>query len=493
MDVSDMIEYNAGLLNPNDLANSYFCLSKNDPTAGFAYDASQVAGHTYPESSTDISGASPDAQRLQMHLRLASHLAKHLRQQLESEKGYTCTVGVSTNKLLSKLVGNVHKPDSQTTLLPPYTTDDDEFDNVASFLDGHEIGKIPGIGFKIAQKLRAHVLQRVPKIDAGLVYGGTKEVVLVGHVRRHPGIGPETLERILEGPGTPHGIGGKIWGLLNGCDDTEVGLAREVPKQISIEDSYTRLNTLGEVVKELRLLSESLLKRMHADLLEEEEDVETTEHVTATDKIGKRWVAYPKTIRLSTRPRLPQNPDGSRNRSFARISRSAPMPNFVFNLKESIELLSSRLVSESLIPLFRKLHPEKSGWNLSLVNIAATNMVDTASEKGGAGRDISKMFKRQDEVLKQWRVEEGNESAEMDEDGMEAYPSRQASAMRESSRGGSEDVPTPSQEDSVGNDGKWESEDEDAMNEGDTFMCEQCGAAMPIYAMAAHSRWHIQG
>lgn len=56
MDVSDIIEYNAGLLNPNDLANSYFCLSKNDPTAGFAYDASQVAGHTYPESSTDISG-----------------------------------------------------------------------------------------------------------------------------------------------------------------------------------------------------------------------------------------------------------------------------------------------------------------------------------------------------------------------------------------------------------------------------------------------------
>jgi len=56
MDVSDIVEYNLGLLNPNDLTNSYFCLSKNDPTAGFAYDASQVAGHTYPETSNDTSG-----------------------------------------------------------------------------------------------------------------------------------------------------------------------------------------------------------------------------------------------------------------------------------------------------------------------------------------------------------------------------------------------------------------------------------------------------
>jgi hypothetical protein len=49
MDVSDIIEYNVGLLNPNDLDNSWFCLKKDDPTAGFAYDASIVAGHTYPE------------------------------------------------------------------------------------------------------------------------------------------------------------------------------------------------------------------------------------------------------------------------------------------------------------------------------------------------------------------------------------------------------------------------------------------------------------
>lgn len=56
MDVSDIVEYNVGLLNQNDLSNSFFCLSKEDPTDGFAFDASQVAGSTYPEAPDDRSG-----------------------------------------------------------------------------------------------------------------------------------------------------------------------------------------------------------------------------------------------------------------------------------------------------------------------------------------------------------------------------------------------------------------------------------------------------
>lgn len=50
MDVSDIVQYNVHLLNPHDLSNSFFCLSKNDPTEGFAYDASKVAGCVYPTS-----------------------------------------------------------------------------------------------------------------------------------------------------------------------------------------------------------------------------------------------------------------------------------------------------------------------------------------------------------------------------------------------------------------------------------------------------------
>ncbi|CAO2650915.1 Nn.00g092120.m01.CDS01 [Neocucurbitaria sp. VM-36] len=501
MDVSDIIDFNIGLLNSNDLGNSFFCLSKNDPTVGFPFDATKVAGYTYPEAANktpDISSPDP----LHLRLLLGSHLVQHLRVKLELEKGYTATVGVSTNKLLAKLVGNP-KPNGQTTLLPPYLCEGDNEgpDNVTSFMDGHEVGKLPGIGFKIAQKLRAHVLQRPADFGVGLVYGGTRENVRVGDARNSPGMNLELLERILGGPGTPHDIGIRVWGLLNGCDDTPVSQAREVPKQISIEDSYMRLDTLNEVTKELRRLATSLLKRMHVDLVEDEDEdgdeAETEESLDiAVDRsmvISKRWIAHPKTIRLSTRPRPPQNPDGSRNRTFARISKSAPMPTFVFSLKDTMDAIAEKLVIETLIPLFRRLHPEKNGWNLSLVNVAATNMINAASERGGVGRDISKMFKRQDYVLKQWRVEEDQEPDEVDDDTSTTDEQSRHTTMPKlpDRRVGSEDAPTSSQMDDHILVDRWESEDE-VMADADAYRCNECGATMPSFAMGAHARWHLQ-
>jgi DNA polymerase iota len=56
LDVADIIEYNVGILNTNDLSNSFFNLSKTDPTVGFAFDANQVCGHRYPESINEILG-----------------------------------------------------------------------------------------------------------------------------------------------------------------------------------------------------------------------------------------------------------------------------------------------------------------------------------------------------------------------------------------------------------------------------------------------------
>ncbi|KAF2005287.1 DNA/RNA polymerase [Amniculicola lignicola CBS 123094] len=480
MDISDIVEHNVGLLNHQDLGNSYFCLSKDDPTVGFTFDASTVAGYGYPEASNDKQCLDAQQHALHLRLRLGSHLAQHLRRQLDTQMGYTCTVGVSTNKLLAKLAGNLHKPNAQTTLLPPYAYAGDtntDVDNVTSFIDAHEIRKIPGIGCKITEKLAAHVLGKTPEIETGLNYGATQEKITVGEARLHPGLSAEVLERVLGGPGTHRGIGHRIWDLLHGCDDTEVGQAREIPRQISIEDSYKRLDTIEKVVKELRMLSTSLIKRMHLDLLEDNDEEERNEQSNKdaqSSVVRKRWLAYPKTIRLSTRPRPGANPDISRNRSFARISRSTAMPSFVFSLKDSLEALTGRLVVETLVPLFRTLHPEKTGWNLSLVNVAATNMVDTASEgKGAVGRDISKMFRRQDDVLKQWRVEDVPDPVAQDE------PKR-----------GSEDFPTNSQQSREDDEMEWISDEE---NQGNAYRCEECGALMPVFAMVAHGRWHAHG
>lgn len=241
MDVTDMVQYNIDLLNHRTLTVSYFHLDRSDPALGFPFDASKVCGYTFPAvsaSSQDDCPSTTDSRDLLLRVRLGSHLAQYLRHQLEEQKGYTSTVGISTNKLVSKLVGNVNKPKGQTTLVPPYSPSHlNGPSNVIQFLDGHDIGKIPGIGFKMAQKIRDQVLQRPAAFSAGLMYGPTKENVTVKDVRTLEGIGPVMLDRLLAGPGTPRDLGERVWGLVNGVDDSEVATGKEVPHQISIVSS----------------------------------------------------------------------------------------------------------------------------------------------------------------------------------------------------------------------------------------------------------------
>ena len=248
MDVTDMVDYNMELLNRNDRSASFFHLDRNDPLVGFAFDASYVAGHVFP-TPTENAVSSPgcvsalpkhdDSSGLYLRLLLGSHLALYLRHQLEEQKGYSSTVGVSTNKLISKLVGNLHKPQGQTTLMPPYTSSEDQIESsVTKFIDDHGIGKIPGIGFKLAQKIRGHILGQPAVVGAGLIHGPAKDVISVKEVRLRAGMGPDLLDKILGGPGAPKGIGQRIWGLINGIDDSEVLKAKAVPQQISIVSPF---------------------------------------------------------------------------------------------------------------------------------------------------------------------------------------------------------------------------------------------------------------
>ena len=495
MDVTDIVGYNMEILNQHDLDSSFFCLSRDDPTLGFSYDASSAAGHTFPVASSHQAAAIGHSEDLTLRLVLGSHLARHLRLELEEHKRYTSTVGISSNKLLAKLVGNVHKPQGQTTLLPPYYSTADGSSNVTAFLDDHDIGQIPGIGFKLSQKIRDYVLNRPAGFEEGLIYGATKEKVTVHDVKYHPSLGAEALEKVLAGPGSPRGIGAKIWALLHGIDDTAVGLAKDAPSQISIEDSYLRLDTMDEILRELQMLSRNLIKRMQVDLTEAGDNDSAVEAefkgispIATVGTVSRRWFAQPKTLRLTTRTRPPLNPDGSRARTFNRISRSAPLPKFVLSLTEDVDLLAGRLTHEHLVPLFHKLHPEKGGWDLTLVNVAVTNMADTAGDsKTVAGRDIGRMFKRQNEVLKEWKVEDLDVAPDSPEE-----PARDAVGLVQDqgqpARTGSEDLLVPSQP-SVLNDEKLDWEDT-----SDRFSrCPSCGTLIPTFAMPAHERYHELG
>ncbi|KAL8895866.1 MAG: hypothetical protein Q9207_007976 [Kuettlingeria erythrocarpa] len=474
-----------------------------------------MSGHTVPVNSAipanpplphglvDWSASGGGDTLLCMRLMLGSHLARHLRHQLED---YTSTVGISTTKLVSKLVGNVNKPKGQTTLLPPYFSTASCESNVTRFLDEHEIGKIPGIGFKSAQRIREHVLGHSPASNPRLVRDGTRESsVSVRAVRLSPAMGPELLEKLLGGPGAHKGIGARVWGFLNGIDSTEVSKFREVPRQISIENSYTRLDTMVAVEKQLEVLSMSLLSRLREDLLCHDDDVDDIDEAHSRDKNGgkgagstpstRQWLAYPQTLRLTTRPRSALNPEGTRSRAFNRTSRSCDMPSVVLQLSKSTDELSERLVQEFLIPLFHKLHPEKSGWDLSLMNICATNMSMTAASfTDGAGRDISKMFRRQQHVLKDCEIEESTDATVVVENHatrddpdrgrlyMEPHPANDYRVGLARTKGAQKEV-----EQCQLDEGGWQSDDQFADLDN---ICTTCKLPVPRFAIAAHERFH---
>ncbi|KAI0973006.1 hypothetical protein F4678DRAFT_34928 [Xylaria arbuscula] len=553
LDVTDIVAYNRELLNVHALGASFFQLDRHDPVKGFAFDGSRFYGRLQPDAETqngDGGGVVDAENQLCIRLMLASHLAGYLRHKLDEDFGYTSSGGVSTNKLLAKLAGCVNKPDNQTTLLATGGSGD----VVAAFIDAHNLRKVPGIGSRTAQLIEEHVLARATSKQRDRE--GLNNVT-VGDVRLHPGMSADLLEQILDRPGAERGSGQKVWNMLHGVDESEVKTASDVPTQISIEDTYMSrpLQTSTEVHRELCALATSLIRRMRVDLTEV--DVAAGPQSPVATTTG-RWLAYPKTLRLSTRTKpkqtaVPATGSGAEVPNFSRSSRSAPLPSFVFQLTSTSqsplttsapipstllpsEEIGSRLATESLLPLFRRLHPSRTGGlNIALLNICVTNMVIVARDSGptsgsgssvAPGRDIGRMFRTQEDKLREWTVydtspalpslsfppediaddgvledidmvgESVNGYAEKgeagDDDEEDAQFHRDSSGTPLADGDGDEHGAVEDKDiDDEGDDDDNLWEDEEERPEGlDTHLCPVCGHAIPVFAISAHERFH---
>ncbi|GAO14228.1 hypothetical protein UVI_02001390 [Ustilaginoidea virens] len=230
-------------------------------------------------------------------------------------------------------------------------------------------------------------------------------------------------------------------------------MSSNIPSQISIEDTFKGLETLSQITEELHKLSCSLIRRMRVDLLalDHHADVPGTQ----------RWIARPKTLRLSVRSWPARQQNHSQAQDFNRVSRSGPLPGFVFDVEGAIDALAEQLVAEALLPLLRRLPGEKGQkWNLQLINVCVANMVATAADdKQGVGRDISAMFKKQDEVLRPYKLEpvSDHDDEPLDSDANDEFLSNM----------------------------EWE--------HMDRSVCTTCGYCLPLFAMPAHTRYHEMG
>lgn len=77
----------------------------------------------------------------------AAHHAQQLKNKIRDEVKLTCSVGVSPNKIVSKIASGFRKPDGLTVVEPA---------NIESFLNPLKIGDIPGIG-KVTEEKFAEI------------------------------------------------------------------------------------------------------------------------------------------------------------------------------------------------------------------------------------------------------------------------------------------------------------------------------------------------
>jgi len=89
----------------------------------------------------------------------ANHLAQQIKNSIRDKIKLSCSIGISPNKLISKIASDFKKPDGLTSVPP---------DKIDVFLEPLKIRAIPGIGKKTEKKfseMNIETIQELKKID----------------------------------------------------------------------------------------------------------------------------------------------------------------------------------------------------------------------------------------------------------------------------------------------------------------------------------------
>ena len=98
-------------------------------------------------------------KRVEGDFKKASHLAQQIKNNIRQKLKLSCSIGVSSNKLISKIASDYQKPDGLTIVEP---------DKIEKFLEPLNIRVIPGIGKKTEQRfneMNLQVIKDLNKID----------------------------------------------------------------------------------------------------------------------------------------------------------------------------------------------------------------------------------------------------------------------------------------------------------------------------------------
>ena len=157
-------------------------------------------------------------ERIECDFKRASHLAQQIKNAVRRETGISCSVGISPNKMLSKIASDFQKPDGITVVRP---------DGVDEFLGPLKIKTIPGIGKKTEKRLLAMGLETVHDLKGIDIFTLNKE------------FGRKS--------------GAYIFNASRGVDETPV-------KEREARVQYSKIATLSMDSKEYQFLRKSLIE-----------------------------------------------------------------------------------------------------------------------------------------------------------------------------------------------------------------------------------------
>jgi len=146
----------------------------------------------------------------------AGHLAQQIKNTIREKVKLTCSIGISPNKLVSKIASDFKKPDG-LTVVPP--------EKVEAFLDPLKIRDIPGIGKKTEEKFSEMKLETISDLKKLDVFSLNQQFGRKG--------------------------GASIYNSARGIDDESV-----TPRSPNIQ--YSKIVTLKKDSKDFDFLSENL-------------------------------------------------------------------------------------------------------------------------------------------------------------------------------------------------------------------------------------------
>ena len=105
-------------------------------------------------------------KRVEGDFKKASHLARQIKNKIREELKLSCSIGVSSNKLISKIASDYQKPDGLTIIEP---------NKIEQFLKPLNIRVIPGIGKKTEQRFKEMNLETIEDLKKIDVFTLNKE------------------------------------------------------------------------------------------------------------------------------------------------------------------------------------------------------------------------------------------------------------------------------------------------------------------------------